>query len=229
MNSRTETSTLNIELCIWTAIIAVVNMPLFSGVFPQHFHFLPDAIAAGEWWRLFTHPFVHASVYHLALDAGAFLCLYSCLRRRRLRDRLILVLVCGLSSLLVSMAVSEAIWTRGLCGLSGTAHGLMAALALDMATEGGSRSHARLAGWAVFSMVVAKSIFETVTGTVIFTSLHFGDVGMPIAVCHAGGVFGGILATIASRCRVRPARELTHSRQDRTAVLSERNTLCFRI
>jgi hypothetical protein len=50
------------------------------------------------------------------------------------------------------------------------------------------------AGVICLSAVVLKSVYEAATGNVIFSFLQFGLCGDPIAVCHAGGVMGGILS-----------------------------------
>ena len=85
------------------------------------------------------------------------------------------------------------IQTHGLCGLSGIAHGLMAISALDMMNTPANKTLLR-AGVASFIMVVAKSIIEAGTGRILLEHLHFGAMGSPVAVCHAGGVLGGVCA-----------------------------------
>jgi hypothetical protein len=84
-----------------------------------------------------------------------------------------------------------------LCGLSGVGHGLLAVAALEMM---GADSHttARV-GAACLVGVVAKSALEACTGRVLFASLHLGDVATPVAVCHLGGVLGGLAAFACRR------------------------------
>ena len=48
------------------------------------------------------------------------------------------------------------------------------------------------AGMVTFIIVIAKSMVEAATGRVAFESVHFGDLGTPIAVSHAGGVLGAL-------------------------------------
>lgn len=45
-----------------------------------------------------------------------------------------------------------------------------------------------------FAVVVSKSIYETISGHVLFEFMHLGLCGFPIAASHAGGVLGGIVA-----------------------------------
>jgi len=153
--------------------------------------FLPDRVAAGEWWRLFTYSFVHVSWYHLLLDATSFLVLYQGLTGRNAFERMGCVFVCGAGSLLTALWSAPILQTHGLCGLSGIAHGLMAVSALDQ-MKGTLDKTLRRAGAVTFIIVVAKSIIEAATGRIAFEYLHFGALGTPVAVCHAGGVLGGV-------------------------------------
>ena len=82
------------------------------------------AVRAGEWWRLVTYPFVHVSWYHLLLDAAAFFTAYVELRHRRGLERLGFVAAAGAGGLLAAWWLAPIVFTRGLCGLSGVAHGL---------------------------------------------------------------------------------------------------------
>jgi rhomboid family GlyGly-CTERM serine protease len=171
-------------------LLIFTNLHLLSGTFSPSLIFIPSAFAAGEWWRLVTHPFVHFSWYHLLLDAGAFFLLYKDLGQTRVSDRIYYVILCGTFGLIVPMLVAPLINTQGLCGLSGIAHGLMAVTALEMIER---KNYVRT-GLVLFSLVVAKSIYEAVHGDVILAFMHMGLCGSPLAVCHAGGVLGGMLA-----------------------------------
>lgn len=82
---------------------------------------------------------------------------------------------------------------------SGVAHGLMVVSGLEMITAKSSHQTLRRAGAVCFAAVVLKSGLEAVTGQAFFTSLHFGLLGTPVAVCHAGGVLGGIVAFLSWR------------------------------
>ena len=186
-----KTDSMRFELSALAAIIVLLNLPLLHGACAVDMIFLPGRVAAGEWWRVFTHAFVHVSWYHLVLDATAFLILYQGLDGRSGIERMGYVLACGTGSLLASLWSAPIIQTHGLCGLSGIAHGLMAVSALDQMKATTDKT-LRRAGAATFIIVVAKSIIEAATGRIVFESLHFGALGSPVAVCHAGGVLAGL-------------------------------------
>ena len=117
----------NADLHLLTAAILLVNLPLWMGGSAAGlFAFLPGLVAQGEWWRVFTHLFAHISFYHLLLDAGAFLMLYHGLRDVvPVGGRLGLCAGAAIGSLALA-SLSPSFVLQGLCGLSGTAHGLMA-------------------------------------------------------------------------------------------------------
>src|SRR5947208_11677834 len=97
-----KTDSMRFELSALAAIIVLVNLPLLHGACAVDLIFLPDRVAAGEWWRVFTHWSVHVSGYHLLLDAAAFLILYQGLVGRSGFERMGYVLVCGSGGLLAS-------------------------------------------------------------------------------------------------------------------------------
>lgn len=177
----------------FAVLLAVFNLPLLTGHFSTQFVFQPAAVLAGEWWRLFSHCFVHVSWYNLALDAAAFFLAYVELREWRFARRLAFVAAAAGGSLAVSWWAAPAVATHGLCGLSGVAHGLTALVGLELLRRELDPT-LQLAGLLTFVGVVAKCIFEAVTGEVIFASWHLGLVGVPIAVCHAGGVIGALIS-----------------------------------
>lgn len=154
--------------------------------------FLPAAVGDGQWWRVVTHPFVHVTWYHLLLDAGAFFLLYDGLEEKRMARKLLLLPICAAGGLLAALAFSPLIDTAGLCGLSGTAHGLMAFSGLEMMRTPGRRG----TGAAFFTLVTVKSLYELATGRVFFDFLHMGLCGAPVAACHFGGVAGGTAACV---------------------------------
>ncbi len=187
---------LGADLPILAALIALAALPLLAGRVPLGLVYLPSLVAEGEWWRILTHAFAHVSLYHLALDAGAFLMLYRQLRPLGMARRIAVVAASALFSLAAAHMV-PGVYERGLCGLSGAAHGLMAALGLDMAVHGTGRE--RSAGLTSLALVAGKSLIEAATGSAFFSDLHFGRIGNPIAICHLGGVLGGAAVWIATQ------------------------------
>jgi rhomboid family GlyGly-CTERM serine protease len=155
-------------------------------------HFHPELVVRGEWWRLLTHPFVHVSLYHLVLDAVAFLVLYATLKEKRMLRRLAYCAGSAVGSLALSLLLSPAVYSLGLCGLSGIAHGLMAVTGLEMASSRTDSTVARI-GRVTLALLSAKVLYEAVTGEVLFAASHLGDIGTPIAACHLGGVSGAAI------------------------------------
>ena len=179
------------ELWFFGGLILLLNLPLLKGSWGSAFAFHPDLVRQGEWWRVLTFPFVHVSIYHLLLDAAAFFLLYSGLRDSKRVNRIALVAASALGSLLVSLFAAPEIYSVGLCGLSGVAHGLMAVSALEMMENKNDRK-LFWAGAISFLFVITKATWEAITGEVVFSQLHFGNLGTPIAVCHAGGILGAL-------------------------------------
>ena len=192
------------DLLLLAGALLLANLPLLTGASVEPLVFRPDRVAAGEWWRALSFPFVHVSLYHLALDAGAFLILLHSLRGIGAGSRIRIAAGAAAGSLAAAF-LDPALAARGLCGLSGPAHGLMAASALDMLRNGPDRT-VRRTGWAALIVVAAKSVVEAVTGSVFLAELHFGNVGAPVALCHLGGVIGGAAAWAAARKSQRPCQ-----------------------
>jgi len=215
--ARTEahdTGTLRLELGCLAALIVLLNLPLLDGACAVNLIFLPHRVAAGEWWRALTHPFVHVSWYHLILDATAFLLLYRELDTKKWFERFGYLATSGAGSLLVSLWAAPLVQTRGLCGLSGIAHGLMAVSGLEMIQSANDKTVER-AGMLTFIIVITKSIVEAATGHVAFEALHLGDLGTPIAISHAGGVLGALGTWAITRRRdkkgkLEPTNAQTH-------------------
>ena len=204
------------EIILLSLILVIMNVPLFIGSFSDNFVFYPDLVAAGEWWRVFTFPFVHVSLYHLVLDAVAFLLLWKDLRDLKLLQRWGVLIVCWLMSLAVPLLFSDRLDVYGLCGLSGIGHGLFVFYSLDSARRA-KESSDRLLYYVSLLMAVGlvlKSGFETLGGNLFFTSLHFGPIGIPIVEAHLGGAIGGILVYLymnSIRQRDVKARQLDSS------------------
>lgn len=177
------------DLLVFAGMVFIINFPLLAGQFNASFVFFPSSVTAGEWWRVITYPFVHVSWYHLLLDAGAFFLLYTGLKEKHTPVKLIYVVTCGITPLVCALIFSPMLNMIGLCGLSGIAHGLMAVTGLEMILDGKSTRTAHVTFW----VVVVKSGIEAVTGKVFFAFMHLGLCGQPVALCHAGGVIGGLM------------------------------------
>lgn len=185
-----KTAWISPDIVLLAGLTIILNLHLIGKGALQSLIFLPDFVSAGEWWRLFTHPFVHITWYHLFLDAGAFFLLYAGLEDRKISHRLTHMLICGVSSLAAVWAFTPAINSLGLCGLSGIAHGLMAISGLEMMQKRGTFK----VGLGCLALVVAKSIYEVCINNTLFAFLQFGLCGIPMVACHAGGAIGGIVS-----------------------------------
>src|SRR5580765_5697912 len=95
------------EMLVFVALLAVFNFPVLFGRSWSSMMFQSDAVARGEWWRLFTHVFVHVTWYHLLLDATAFLTLYSSLMEKGLIRRLACVVASAAGSLGLSFVFTN--------------------------------------------------------------------------------------------------------------------------
>lgn len=191
-----------VELALIVGLLVSLNLPLLLGGNSSALAYHSASVRAGEWWRLITHPFVHVSWYHFALDAAAFFLAYMELASRRFRGRFSLVAASAAGGLAAAHFASPLVGTHGLCGLSGIAHGLTAIVALEMVRSSADKT-VRLGGLACFLVVTGKCVLEACTGNVLFASWHPGSLGTPIAVCHAGGVLGALIAWLALRIHAR--------------------------
>ena len=52
----TKKTSLSFELRLWIVLLALCNLPLFGGNVTHSLILFPDAVAGGEWWRLFSFP-----------------------------------------------------------------------------------------------------------------------------------------------------------------------------
>ncbi|MCG8569934.1 MAG: rhombosortase, partial [Spirochaetes bacterium] len=182
-----------IDLFILVILVITINLPLLFGKIFYDFIYFPAAVQNNEFWRLFTHPFVHVSLYHFLLDASAFFLLYHNLEKKGIWQKIIILLGCGLGSLLAVRLFIPEVNQTGLCGLSGIAHGLMLITNLDLVKEKDSRS----LGMILLAGLILKVIYEGISGKVFFHFIHFGMCGSPQAASHPGGVIGGALIYLA--------------------------------
>lgn len=193
----------HLDLPAIVLVLVASNLHLIGLGSPRSLVFIPEGVLAGQWWRLLTHPFVHVSLYHLVLDAGAFLLLYRSIDYRAVPARAAGAAMCAVFGAAAAGLSTASINSLGLCGLSATAHGLMALTALQQIDKGRNTAAAAVS----LSLVVCKSVIEAVAGKVLFDFMHMGMCGTPLAACHLGGVCGGTLAFLAGKAggRVRQA------------------------
>lgn len=135
------------EFCFWLFLLVICNHSLFVGQMAGHYVFVPELVLKGQWYRVILSPFTHVSVYHLILDGAAFLLLWHGLEGTERGERWACLAGCWAGSLAVPLALSPQVYERGLCGLSGIAHGLFAVTSLEMIMPGQSKRHV---SWGVF-------------------------------------------------------------------------------
>lgn len=179
-----------LEWLLFGGLIVAANVGLWSGAPKTEWMLVPSAVRQGQWARLLLHPWVHVSVYHLLLDASAFLCLFFMLDRTRPAQRWLILAAAWGGQLLAVWWGEPRLEALGLCGLSGTAHGLFAAVCVQWRRQ----PELSRAGTVLLLGLIAKSIWEALTGQVFLSAWHAGPVGSPLTLCHAGGVLAGFAA-----------------------------------
>lgn len=182
------------EIKFYIFILAVFNLGIFTGTVPDLLLFHPEKIMTGQLWRIFTHPFVHVSWYHLLLDGVAFIMLYSQLTAKSIAERTAYLAAASIGSMSAVALALPYVESIGYCGLSGIDHGLMTVCALEMLTSRRSDKTTRIAGAVSLFLVLAKSIYEAAAGHMFLQFLHFNMMGSPVAVSHLGGAAGGLIA-----------------------------------
>lgn len=195
-----------IEIFIFTLIILVVNLPLFTGGSIEMMTYSIEPEASGQYWRLLTHPFAHNSIYHMGIDSLAFLSLYWQLGEKSPAKRLLYVFFCGIISLIAIDYQLREMAVNTYCGLSGIDHGLMVIVGLEMVY---GNKQLRNAGLIITTIIIGKGIIENIAGGLLFESAHLGYVGIPIIMSHTGGIIGGVLIYYIANCRIK-----NHSRSE---------------
>jgi rhomboid family GlyGly-CTERM serine protease len=107
-----------------TALMLILGITSFWSVPTLEFN--RTLIAEGQWWRLLTGHWVHYGLYHLAMNAFAFvLCGYILLRHLPLRHYALLLFTCLLGASICLYWFSPEL--HYYAGLSGALHGLLVA------------------------------------------------------------------------------------------------------
>lgn len=180
-----------LEIIIYAILIAAFNLPLLFGLGTESMVYMPVKAFSGQAYRFITHSFVHVTWFHLLLDGTAFFLLYAMLADKSGFRRMCYVLVSAAASLAAVTIKMPSLTSIGYCGLSGIAHGLMAVTSLEMIFDSDSDTTQRRAGMISLGLLLAKSVYEMITGEMMFGFIYGGLIGSPIAVSHIGGVIGG--------------------------------------
>lgn len=181
------------DLILYLILLACANWGLFQNQIATHWYFYPDRVLAGQWYRVWTHAFVHVSWYHLLLDGSAFISLLVMLRQTNVCKRFLYVLGANLGCVLGVCLVLPVSNSRGYAGLSGIAHGLMAVWALECICETKDRT-IRHIGWITLSIVTIKALIEASFDQVVFAFMHGSLMGHPVGISHISGIVGAVSA-----------------------------------
>ena len=151
-----------------------------------------NAVAAGEWWRIFSGHWVHWSSDHLLWDATTFAALGAACELRSRRS----LLACVACS---ALAISAGFWwglpqLSQYGGLSGIDCALFARLCGELWRDRRrSRTASALAAAPALALL-AKVGFEWTTGSLLFVS-QLGRGAVPVPAAHAVGVVIGLAST----------------------------------
>jgi membrane associated rhomboid family serine protease len=132
------------------------------------------AVAAGEWWRLFTAGFLHSGLIHLGLNMAVLFMLGPSLERALGRLAFVSLYVAGLTaSSLGALLLSPTSFT---VGASGAIFALMGAIIMGQRASGINPWRSGIVGWIVVNLIF----------TVAVPGISIGG--------HLGGLAGGIIA-----------------------------------
>lgn len=165
--------------------LALLGLAAVASLWPDPFVLDRHAVEAGEIWRLWTGHFVHLTRDHFVWDVGIGALMMLVVPWRR--GLLVLPPLVGLAML--GLRPDLDVYT----GLSGVLHGMTALAAIEFARRG--RGLERYVAIGILAGVLAKSVFEGVTGASLLTSAF--DMGSPVAFeAHLCGVLGGLLLAL---------------------------------
>lgn len=171
-----------VTLSVIAGALAVYLVPGWANLFVYD----RTAILSGEVWRMITAHLVHVSPSHLCYDLLAFSFAGWMIERRQ---RGTLVQLCGISALLVSVAV---LWfapaVRFYSGLSGVACAAVGYLALLGIRQCGA---VRLVCAGALGLMVLKAVWEFATGQLLFASIS-GEEFIVLPIAHAVGATVGV-------------------------------------
>lgn len=175
---------------VWT--LGWVLAAAAASLLPGPFLLEREALAQGELWRLWTGHLVHLTPTHFLLDVGAGVLLLLFVRSRL--AALVLPPLVGLGVLALRPDLGS------YSGLSGVLHGWTVLAAIDLART--TRGVERLVAVGLFVGVLAKSLFEALTASSVFTTgVAMG--GETVHVAHLVGAFGGLLLAMLSGLALR--------------------------
>jgi rhomboid family GlyGly-CTERM serine protease len=202
----------------WTIAVAMLAIAATACAFASPS--VTDALRAderifdGQWWRLVTGPFLHATWAHLARDL-ALVAIAGTAYEGPLASRKLQLFAGGLVLPALTVLVSrDADWY---CGLSGLSHALLAAaLSFEFVRR---RGVARAVVGLLCAIAATKPLFELVTGAPAFAMTLGANVAQ-VPLAHAIGVAVGIACGLAAGRDYKRATRPPNGKVRRSSVLS---------
>jgi membrane associated rhomboid family serine protease len=169
-------SLIGVNVAVWLIGLLLAPQALLFGTSPLAGigGLFGPAVAAGEWWRLFTAGFLHSGLLHLGLNMLVLYMLGPSLERALGRLSFISLYVAGLAaSSLGALLLSPHAFT---VGASGAIFALMGAVIMGQRASGIDPRRSGIIGWVVVNLIF----------TVAVPGISIGG--------HLGGLAGGLIA-----------------------------------
>jgi rhomboid family GlyGly-CTERM serine protease len=195
----------------WTAVVIALAILATAGAFASTD--VRDALVAdgrifeGQWWRLVTGPFIHATWGHLVRDL-ALVAIAGIAYEGPLASRKLHVFAGGIVVPALAVLVArDATWY---CGLSGLSHALLAAaLSYEFVRRRGA---ARAVVLLLCVIAAAKPVYELLTGAPAF-AMPLGEGVVQVPLAHVIGVLTGIACgLVAGRAHQTTLRSALNAR-----------------
>lgn len=178
-----------------TPLLLFALPALIAAVAPALFVYDRAAILRGEWWRLASGHWVHFSVSHAVWNLLALTVASTWLEclRPGWTWRFVAMAAPALGVGLLALAPTMSVYG----GLSGLAVGVATLLAIVQIQ---SAPHGR--GWwlAAFALIAGKILWESATGTALFSRIEPGAYRVSVAA-HALGAIASVLFFFIARHR----------------------------
>ena len=178
---------IGVNVAVWLlGVLAGPQAILTGSPLAPAFGLFGPAVAAGEWWRLFTAAFLHSGLIHLGLNMAVLYMLGPSLERVMGRVGFVALYVCGLTaSSLGAVLLSPNALT---VGASGAIFGLMGAFIAGQRAAGINPWRSGIMGWVIVNLLF----------TLLVPGISIGG--------HLGGLVGGLVAgVVLFRPHMRPA------------------------
>jgi len=186
---------------LWAVILVCVLLAAGGNDLRLMLRYDRGAVAAGQWWRLFTGNFVHLGWIHVGLDLSGLVLLWLLVGEHLRGWRWLAATVAG------AWAVGLGLWwawpqVTWYVGISGVAHTYWAAGALLLIAVRAWE------GWVLILMLAGKLAWEQASGGGLPTSaalLHEPVLTAAHLIGAIAGVVVGAALIVIERRRRRPA------------------------